>query len=89
MEINQTLRDGRALQYDEMDQRNRSRMKYIERSSQKTDFSTWRLGDRKVVEEAMKRVPTDEEDPRQASHEPLRLPVPRDKDGEQRITDRQ
>jgi hypothetical protein len=81
--------DGRALQYDEMDQRNRSRTKYIERSSQKTDFSTWRLGDRKVVEEETKRVPTDEEDPREASHEPLRLPVARDKDGEQRITDRQ
>jgi hypothetical protein len=48
MEINQTLRDGRALQYDEMDQRNQSRMKYIVRSGRKTNFSPWRLGDRKA-----------------------------------------
>jgi hypothetical protein len=42
--------DGKALQSEHLDQRNRPRTEYIERSSQKTDLTPWGLGDQRTRE---------------------------------------
>jgi hypothetical protein len=50
-----------------MDQRNRSRMKYIEISGSKTDFSPWRLGDQKWSEGDEGGGSTEEKHPREGT----------------------
>jgi hypothetical protein len=68
-----TLGDARALQGDEIDLRNRSNMKYIERSGQKTNIQLWGLETDELVEGMKERDPMEEEAP----HEPSKPLVAR------------
>jgi hypothetical protein len=58
-------------------------MKNIKRSDSKMSFHFGGLKTDKLMEGLKERVPTEEEDPREAPHKPLRSPVARVKEEEQ------